>query len=67
MAKFPIRRVSSARIPPEVRIGPRKGLRVLAAEDDYGYDMIEALDTSQQQNRDCGQDGAEGHHHHGFP
>ena len=27
--------------PAEVRIGPRKGLRVLALEDDYGYDMIE--------------------------
>src|SRR5437660_6437876 len=35
--------------PAEVRIGPRKGLRVLALEDDYGYDMIEALDASQQQ------------------
>jgi hypothetical protein len=34
--------------PAEVRIGPRKGLRVLALEDDYGYDMIESLDKSQQ-------------------
>ena len=34
--------------PAEVRIGPRKGLRVLALEDDYGYDMIESLDKTQQ-------------------
>jgi hypothetical protein len=34
--------------PAEVRVGPRKGLRVLALEDDYGYDMIEALDPAQQ-------------------
>src|SRR6476469_7994175 len=34
--------------PAEVRIGPRKGLRVLALEDDYGFDMIEALDKAQQ-------------------
>src|SRR5215468_7180502 len=34
--------------PAEVRIGPRKGLRVLALEDDYGYDLIESLDTAQQ-------------------
>jgi hypothetical protein len=34
--------------PAEVRVGPRKGLRVLAAEDDYGYEMIESLDASQK-------------------
>jgi len=34
--------------PAEVRIGPRTGLRVLALEDDYGYDVIESLDKSQQ-------------------
>jgi hypothetical protein len=34
--------------PAEVRTGPRKGLRVLAAEDDNGYEMIEALDPSQK-------------------
>jgi len=34
--------------PAEVRIGPRKGLRVLALEDDFGYDMIESLDKAQQ-------------------
>lgn len=34
--------------PAEVRIGPRKGLRVLAQEDDFGYDMIESLDKAQQ-------------------
>ena len=34
--------------PAEVRIGPRKGFRVLALEDDYGYDMIESLDKAQQ-------------------
>jgi Protein of unknown function (DUF3500) len=34
--------------PAEVRIGPRKGFRVLALEDDYGYDMIESLDKTQQ-------------------
>jgi hypothetical protein len=35
--------------PAEVRVGPRKGLRVLALEDDFGYDMVEALDSSQKQ------------------
>lgn len=34
--------------PAEVRVGPRKGLRVLAAEDDNGYEMIESLDASQK-------------------
>jgi hypothetical protein len=34
--------------PAEVRIGPRKGLRVLALEDDYGYDVMESLDKGQQ-------------------
>jgi hypothetical protein len=34
--------------PAEVRTGPRKGLRVLAAEDDYGYEMIDALDAGQK-------------------
>jgi hypothetical protein len=34
--------------PAEVRVGPRKGLRVLANEDDYGYEVIESLDTAQK-------------------
>jgi hypothetical protein len=34
--------------PAEVRVGPRKGLRVLAAEDDYGYEVIESLDAAQR-------------------
>lgn len=34
--------------PAEVRQGPRKGLRVLAAEDDRGIDMIHTLDEQQQ-------------------
>jgi hypothetical protein len=34
--------------PAEVKVGPRKGLRVLAAEDDYGYEVIESLDASQK-------------------
>jgi len=34
--------------PAEVRVGPRKGLRVLAAEDDYGYEMIDSLDANQK-------------------
>lgn len=34
--------------PAEIKIGPRKGLRILAAEDDLGYEMIEALDATQQ-------------------
>ncbi len=34
--------------PAEVREGPRKGLRVLAAEDDYGYEMIDSLDPAQK-------------------
>ena len=35
--------------PAEVRQGPRKGLRTLAAEDDYGYDLVNALDDQQKQ------------------
>ncbi len=35
--------------PAEVRQGPRKGLRTLAAEDDYGYDLVNALDEQQKQ------------------
>jgi hypothetical protein len=35
--------------PAEVRQGPRKGLRTLAAEDDYGYEMVNALDDQQKQ------------------
>lgn len=35
--------------PAEVRVGPRKGLRVLAAEDDYGYSMLESLDNAQKE------------------
>lgn len=34
--------------PAEVRQGPRKGLRVLAAEDDLGFDLIRALDEPLQ-------------------
>lgn len=34
--------------PAEVRQGPRKGLRVLAAEDDLGFDLIHVLDESLQ-------------------
>jgi len=34
--------------PAEVRQGPRKGLRVLAAEDDLGFEVIRALDEAQQ-------------------
>lgn len=34
--------------PAEVRQGPRKGLRVLAAEDDLGFELIHALDEPQQ-------------------
>jgi len=34
--------------PAEVRIGPRKGLRTLAAEDDLGLEMIQSLDPPQQ-------------------
>ncbi|HZL55549.1 MAG TPA: DUF3500 domain-containing protein, partial [Bryobacteraceae bacterium] len=34
--------------PAEIKIGPRKGLRVLAEEDDYGFEMIDALDASQK-------------------
>ena len=30
--------------PAEVRIGPRKGLRTLAKEDDFGFALIESLD-----------------------
>ena len=34
--------------PAEVRQGPRKGLRVLAAEKDLGFDMVRSLDEPQQ-------------------
>ncbi|HEY7306930.1 MAG TPA: DUF3500 domain-containing protein [Bryobacteraceae bacterium] len=34
--------------PAEVRQGPRKGLRTLAAEDDLGTDLIQTLDLSQR-------------------
>jgi hypothetical protein len=34
--------------PAEVRQGPRKGLRTLAAEDDLGFEVIHALDEPQQ-------------------
>ena len=34
--------------PAEVRQGPRKGLRVLAAEDDLGFEVIHALDELLQ-------------------
>jgi hypothetical protein len=34
--------------PAEVKEGPRKGLRVLAAEDDYGFEMIDSLDSSEK-------------------
>jgi Protein of unknown function (DUF3500) len=34
--------------PAEVRQGPRKGLRTLAAEDDLGFALIESLDTPQR-------------------
>jgi hypothetical protein len=35
--------------PAEVRQGPRKGLRTLAAEDDYGYEVVNSLDDQQKQ------------------
>jgi hypothetical protein len=34
--------------PAEVRQGPRKGLRTLAREDDLGFEVIHALDESEQ-------------------
>jgi hypothetical protein len=34
--------------PAEVRLGPRKGLRTLAGEDDLGFEVIHALDEAQQ-------------------
>ena len=34
--------------PAEVRQGPRKGLRVLAAEDDLGFEVIHTLEEPQQ-------------------
>jgi len=34
--------------PAEVRVGPRKGLRVLAKEDDSGFELMESLDKTQQ-------------------
>jgi hypothetical protein len=37
--------------PAEVRQGPRKGLRVLAAEDDLGFDLIHALDEPLRPQR----------------
>jgi hypothetical protein len=34
--------------PAEVRQGPRKGLRTLAAEDDLGWDVVQSLDLPQR-------------------
>jgi hypothetical protein len=34
--------------PAEVRKGPRKGLRTLAAEDDRGFGVVQALDASKR-------------------
>ena len=34
--------------PAEVRLGPRRGLRALAGEDDLGFEVIQALDEAQQ-------------------
>ena len=34
--------------PAEVRQGPRKGLRTLAAEDDLGFELIQSLDAPQR-------------------
>jgi len=34
--------------PAEVRIGPRKGLYILAAEEERGFDMLHSLDEEQQ-------------------
>jgi hypothetical protein len=34
--------------PAEVRQGPRKGLRTLAGEDDFGLNLIQSLDISQR-------------------
>ena len=34
--------------PAEVRKGPRKGLRTLAAEDDLGFEMIQSLDLPKR-------------------
>jgi hypothetical protein len=34
--------------PAEVRLGPRKGLRTLAREDDLGFEVIHALDEPEQ-------------------
>src|ERR1035441_5801365 len=51
--------------PAEVRIGPRKGIRVLALEDDYGYDIAAVQSTAPgrldvfDSNR-SGRDGALG-------
>jgi hypothetical protein len=35
--------------PAEVRVGPRKGLRTLAAEDDLGFALIDSLDDHQRE------------------
>ncbi|MGH9349645.1 MAG: DUF3500 domain-containing protein [Vicinamibacterales bacterium] len=35
--------------PAEVRVGSRKGLRALAAEEDLGYELLRALDDAQRQ------------------
>src|SRR5262249_21828101 len=39
--------------PAEIRIGPRRGLRVLAREDDLGHAMIAALTTRQKKTDTC--------------
>ena len=42
------RRRSSARNPAEVREGPKKGLRILGAEEDAARALLQSLDASQR-------------------
>ena len=53
--------------PAEVKDGPRKGIRVLAAEEDLGRDLINIARRRTEEGGDRRRDRLQGHHHDGFP
>ena len=50
--------------PAEVREGPRAGLRVLAAEEDLGRDLVSSLDPEQRKIAIVEEKSARRHPHH---
>ena len=49
--------------PAEVLDGPRKGLRILAREEDLGRELIQSLDAGTKENGNRQQGSSEGHSH----